>query len=270
MSARRLPSIFIGNSAPSPRYVGFWPLMQDATDGNTQLLDRSGTGNHLSLGPQATYSTVVGTSKYARIVSIAGANDRCLKLASASTLTWNMNGTTPQSLIVAMVVKAPAPGTTAIVWGNRSATLPTDGINLQSDTAGKPQIIIKDGATVYGSGAASATMCDDTDHMVVIMVDGTSKKLYGYMDGTVLSTMNGATITASAGSTQGDVPWTIGSNGDSVASSSGTWDTLLTSASLYVRHAHVLVMNSWPSNYLDIMREITKNPHRTLSADLLP
>jgi len=82
--------------------------------------------------------------------------------------------------------------------------------------------------------------------------------------------MNGATITASAGSTQGDVPWTIGSNGDSVASSSGSWDATGTSPSLFVRHAHLLVLDAWPSNYLDIMAELTKNPHRPLSAAMVP
>ena len=270
MSVRRLPSVFLGTPDPSPKYVGFWPLLQDATDGNTQLLDHSGKGNNLVLGPQAAYATVTGTSSYARVVSIAGANDRCLKTQSAQTLTWNMNAPDRQSLISSLTVIAVTPGVASIVWGNRSAVLPTDGISLGADTSGRPQIIIKDGGTVYGSGSASASLCDDTPHTIVIMVDAETKKLYGYMDGVVLSTMNGVTITASNGPTQGDVPWTIGSNGDSVASSSGTWDTTGTSASLFVRHAHILVTDTWPSNYLDIMRELTKNPHRPLSAEFLP
>lgn len=264
MSNSKFTPMILSKNSPSPSYVGFWPGCQDAADGRTTIVDKSGKGNDLLLGAQATYSAVTGSAGYASIVGAAATSDK--SLATAGVLPWDMYA--GQSLILAFVVKAAAPGSTATLFNARGASGDVKGIAVVVDLNGKPTIYVRDTGTTFATNLPTNVICDGAEHVIIVAIDGTSKIAYGWVDGTAWSTLgSGQAITAIAGSTQGNDPARWGASGDFVAASVGTW---VNGATLNLRHMHALVMSSWPSNISDIVKELTKNIHRPLSDKLLP
>lgn len=264
MSNSKFTPLILSKSSPSDAYVGFWPGCQDTTDGRAVIVDKSGNDNDLLLGAQATYAAVTGAAGYASIVGAAATSDK--SLATSGVLPWDMFA--GQSLILAFVIKAAAPGATATVFNARGASGDVKGVAVVVDTNGKPFIYIRDTATTFATNLPADIVCDGTAHVIVVAIDGTGKMAYGWKNGVAWSTLtSGQAITATTGSTQGNDPLRWGASGDFVSASVGTW---VNGATLNLRHMHALVLNSWPANIGDIVEELTKNIHRPLSAKLLP
>lgn len=261
--SRTNPAI-IKRQTPSACYYGFWPGMQDATDGRTQILDISGKGRHLSVGAGDTYAAVTATSRYATINGAAQPTDKCL--SHADILPWNMAA--GQSCLIAFTINAAAPGANGQVFNTRGGSGVVNGVSLFCEATGKPQYTVRDGTTTFTSGTPTNVVCDSTDHQVILAIDGTGKRGWGWVDGAKWSNMtNGEAITATAGSTLPDGPTRWGAQGDFVAASTGTW---VAGQVLRLRHMHALVMPYWPANIDAIVAELYRNPHRPLSARLLP
>lgn len=264
MSNSKFTPLILSKSSPSDAYVGFWPGCQDTTDGRAAIVDKSGNDNELLLGAQATYAAVTGTAGYVSIVGAAATSDK--SLATSGVLQWDMFA--GQSLILAFVIKAAAPGATATVFNARGSSGDVKGVAVVVDLNGKPIIYIRDTAATFATNVPTDIICDGTDHVIVVAIDGTGKRAYGWNDGVAWSTLTaGQAVTATAGSTQGNDPARWGASGDFVSASVGTW---VNGATLNLRHMHVLVSNSWPSNIADIVKDLTKNIHRPLSSRLLP
>lgn len=264
MSNSKLSPLHIKKQTVSPRYFGFWPAMQDATDGNTVITDRSGYGRNLVVGTNGTYSAVTGTSKYASIVGSANGQDK--SLATVDVLPWDMFS--GQSLICAFTMNAVAPGATSTLVNARGASSDVKGFALLVDLNGKPIIYVRDTAATFGSNLPTDVLCDGADNTIIVMIDGTGKKCYGWKNGVAWSTLgSGQAITSTAGSTQGNDPLRFGGSGDFVAASVPTW---VNGATLKMRNMHMLVMDSFPSNYLTIVKELNAHINRPLSAALLP
>lgn len=249
----------------SPLCLGMWPGMQDATDGRTQILDISGNGRHLSIGAGDTYGAVTATGGYATINGTTQPTDK--SLATPSAPQWDM--ALEQSIIIAYTIKAAAPGANGQVFNARGASGNTSGVSQLVNLNGQPQIQVRDGTTTYTSTLSTGTnLCDNAPHVVVVYIDGTGKKAYGWMDGAVWSHLpTGEAITASAGSTQADGPLRWGAAGDFAVASLGTW---VATKTLGLRRMHAYVMPYAPANMAAIVDELTRNPHRPLSARMLP
>ena len=203
------------------------------------------------------------TARCTLIVGTANAQDKTI--ATAGVLPWDMYA--GQSLLIAFTINTDAPGATAYVFGARGATGDVKGIAIGVDLNGKPNIYIRDTGTTFGSSSPTNVICDSTDHVVVVMIDGTAKKAYGWVDGIAWSSLTaGQAITATAGTTQSDSKLCWGGAGDFVAASVPTWAN---SHTLKLRNMHVAVMNSWPANYLTLVAELTRNPQKMLPASLL-
>lgn len=255
-------STFIKKATPSACYWGFWRGIQDSTDGRTTLIDGSGKGRDLVMGANATYANVVGTNAgYATIIGAASPTDR--SVATAAVLTWDMFA--GQSLIVAATMKAAAPGATAHLFNARGSSGDVKGMSILMDSLGKPSVVVRDTASSFVSTVPSEVFTDSTDHQIIVAIDGTGKRLYIWRDGTGVSN-TGQTITATAGTTQGDDVARWGAAGD-FASGNGTW---VSAANLQLKDMHVLVMPYWPANITNIVAELVRNPHRPLPARMLP
>lgn len=264
MSNSKLTPMILSKTSPSGAYVGFWPGCQDSTDGRTTIVDKSGKANDLLLGAQASYAAVTAAAGYASIVGAAATSDR--SLATSGALLWDMYA--GQSLIIAFAIKAAAPGASSTIFNARGASGDVKGVAVVVDLNGKPIVYVRDTAATFATNLPSNVICDGAEHIIVVAIDGTGKMAYGWMDGVAWSTLTaGQAVTATAGSTQGNDPARWGASGDFVSASVGTW---VNGATLNLRHMHVLVSNSWPSNIADIVKELTKNIHRPLSAKLLP
>lgn len=259
-------SIYRQQPTPSPCCVGYWRGMQDSTDGRTAILDSSGKGNHLVLGANATYANVVGTNAgYATIIGAGSPTDR--SLATSFVLPWDM--ALGQSLLLAVTIKAAAPGATAHLFNARGASNDVKGMSLVMDNLGRPQVFVRDTVATSSTGAPTDVACDNTDKLVIAAIDGTSKRAYGYLGATPWSTTGtaGVSLSASAaGSTQCDDPARWGASGD-FASGNGTW---VSGANLLIKQAQLYVMPYWPNNMAAILAELVKNPHRPLPARMLP
>lgn len=259
----KLPVVSIKKATPSSRYFGFWPGMQDATDGNTAILDKSGKGRNLILGASATYGAVTPTSQYATIVGSVNASDK--SLATADAFVWDMFA--GQSLIMQCTMNAAVPGAQAHVFNARGASGDVKGFGLTVDSAGRPVAQVRDTGTTFGSNTPSNVITDSTPHIVTVVINGTAKTIQIFVDGTPISThATPQAITATGGSTQADGPARWGAQGDFVTSSTPTW---VNGANLLLRHMHLIVMDSYPANISAILAELLRNPHRPLSNKLL-
>lgn len=274
MSKGKLGTLANKKATPSRHYFGFWKAMQDSGDGRTQILDHSGKGRHLNIGDQGSYSAVTGTNAgFATIVGTPNAQDKTIYVPGTTenpkgSLLWDLFA--GQSLIIAFTINGAAPGGNATVIGSRGAVTNVAGMALTVNATGLPAIVVRDTGTTFATNLPSAgdTLCDGNDHNIVVMIDGTSKKAYGWKDGAAWSTLTaGQAITAVAGSTQCDDPFRWGGAGDFVAGSQQTW---INGQSVKLRNMHVLVVPSWPENYLEIMRALTNQIHRPLSSKILP
>lgn len=254
---------YIKKATPSSCCVGYWSGMQDTTDGRTTIVDGSTNARHLIIGAGGTYSAVVGTNAgYATIVGAAAGTDK--SLATADNFIWDMYA--GQSMIGAVTIKAANPGTTAWVFNARGATGDVKGCGLAVDGSGKPIVYVRDTGTTFATTAPTEVVADSTDHQIIWAIDGTGKKVYIWRDGTAVSN-TGQTVTATAGSTQGDGPARWGGAGDFVAASQPTW---VNGANLLLNRMHLYVMPYWPANIANIVAELARNPHRPLPARMLP
>lgn len=257
-------SILPRKQTPSSCYYGFWPGMQDATDGRTQILDVSGKGRHLSVGAGDTYAAVTATSSYATINGAAQPTDK--SLVAPGTFPWDMFA--GQSLLLAFTIKAAAPGGNGQVFNSRGGAGNVNGMSLFMEATGKPQWTVRDGTTTFTSGTPTNVACDGADHHIVFGIDGTGKRGWGWIDGAKWSNMtNGEPCTSTAGSTLPDGPLRIGAQGDFVAASTGTW---VNGQVLRLRRMHALVMPYWPGNIDTLVAELYRNPGRPLSDRLVP
>lgn len=264
MSNSKLSPLSLKSQTISPRYFGFWPGMQDPLDGRASIIDRSGKGRNLNVGANGTYSAVTATSKYASVVGAVAAQDKAL--ATTDVLTWDMFA--GQSMILALTMNAAIPGAVSQVFNARGGSGDVKGMALAVDAAGKPLIYVRDTVATFATNLPTDVICDGTDHTIIVMIDGTNKKAYGWKDGVAFSTLtSGQTITSISGSTQGNDPARFGASGDFVAASAPTW---VNGQTLKLRNMHVMVMDYWPANYLTIVKELNSNIHRPLSAALLP
>lgn len=257
---------YLKKATPSPRYFGMWPGMQDSSDGRTQLLDISGNGRHLNIGPGGSYAAVTGTAKWASVVGAAQPTDKTLYTTDA--LPWDMF--LGQSLIVSWTNNAAAPGSTAHTFNARGATANVQGMSILSDNLGRPTAFVRDTATTTTVVASSGVIFDGTDKTNTFMIDGTNKLARGYTGTTPWSATGTAGVSlagSTAGTTLSNDPMRWGGAGDFVAASQGTW---VNGATLLLRNMHVLVLDYWPSNYLDIVAELAQNPQRPLSERLVP
>lgn len=260
----KLTPLGIKRQVPSPRYFGFWSGMQDPTDGNAAILDRSGQGRHLLLGVNATYATVTQNSQWATIVGAAAGQDR--SLATASVLTWDLFA--GQSLLLQATLNAAPPGATSTIFNARGTGGDVKGMALTVDSTGRPVVFIRDTVATQATNVPTNILTDSTDHTVSVEINGTAKTVQIRIDGTPISThTTPQAITSTAGSTQSDDPARWGGAGDFVAGSNPTW---VSGANLRLRNMHLIVMPSWPANIADIRAELLRNPHRPISARLLP
>lgn len=260
----KLTPIALKKQTPSPRYFGFWPGMQDSGDGNTTIRDRSGNGRDLNLGVNATYSTVTQNSQWATVVGAAAGQDK--SLATAGVFTWDLFA--GQSLILQATMNAAPPGATAHIFNARGSGGDVKGMAFTVDLNGKPVVFIRDTVATQSSNLPTNILADSTDHTFRVEINGTAKTMQIFIDGTPISThASPQAITSTAGSTQSDDPARWGGAGDFIPSSSPTW---VAGANLLLRHMHLLVMDSWPDNIAAIRAELLRNPHRPISARLLP
>lgn len=260
-------ALYLGKSEASPCYFGFWRGLQDSGDGRTSFLDSSGKNRPLLVGADTSYATATANAGYATITGApSGANKA---LATADVFAWDMFA--GQSLLIAATIKAAAPGATAHIFNARGGANDVKGFALTVDSTGKPSVIVRDtsGAS-FVSGVPTDVLTDSTDHQVIVAINGTSKRLWGWKDGALWSNINanvGTAITATAGTTQGDDPARWGAIGNFAEFAGGTW---VNGANLLIRDMHALVMPYWPANIATIVAELVKNPQRRLSARLLP
>mgnify|MGYP000007494091 CR=1 FL=1 len=261
----KLTPIALKKQTPSPRYFGFWPGMQDSGDGRTQILDTSGQGRHMGVGVNGTYAAVTGTnSQWATIVGAAAGQDK--SLATAGVFTWDLFA--GQSLILQATMNAAPPGATAHIFNARGSGADVKGMAFTVDLNGKPVVFIRDTVATQSSNLPTNILADSTDHTFRVEINGTAKTMQIFIDGAPISThASPQAITSTSGSTQSDDPVRWGGAGDFVAAASPTW---VNGANLKLRHMHLLVMDSWPDNIAAIRAELLRNPHRPISARLLP
>lgn len=250
----------IKKQSPSPCYFGFWRGIQDSTDGRTSIVDGSGKNRPLLMAPNATYSNVVGTNAgYCTIIGAASPTNR--SIGAADTFVWDLFA--GQSMLLALTMIAAIPAANAHLFNARGAAGDVKGLSVVIDTAGKPVVFVRDTGTTFATTAPTEAAADGTSRQIIVGIDGTTKKVFIWRGGVAVSN-SGQTITSTAGSTQSDDPPRFGI-ADPV--SNPTWDG---AANLQIRDMHLLSMPYWPANISSVVAELVRNPHRPLSARLLP
>lgn len=263
MSNSKLSPLNIKKHPVSPRCYGFWPGMQDATDGNTTILDKSGNGRNLTIGANGTYAAVTATSKYSSIVGSANSQDKAL--TNAEVIQYDIAA--GQSIILAFTINTDVPGAQCTICGFRGATGDIKGVAVKVDAAGKPIVSVRDTGITFNTTVPTDVITDSTDRVIVVAIDGTGKKIWGWNNGTLWSNMASGISGFGSGSTQPDGPLVFGGDGEFSAAGVPTW---VTGHTLKIRNMAIYKMTSWPTNIAGIVSELTRNPHRPLSSFILP
>lgn len=263
MSNSKLSPLNVMKHPVSARCYGFWPGMQDPTDGNTTILDKSGNGRHLTIGANGSYPVVTGTSKYASIVGTPNSQDKAL--TNASVIPYDV--AQGQSMIVSCTINTDVPGAQSTIMSFRGSTGDIKGVALRVDATGKPFVTIRDTGVTWNSPVPTNVVTDSADHSLVVAINGVGKVVYGWVDGSLWSNMSSGQGGFGSGSTQPDGPLVWGGDGDFSAAGVPTWAN---SHTLKIRNMHIYKMDSWPSNIAGIVAELTRNPNRPLSKFILP
>mgnify|MGYP001607449449 CR=1 FL=1 len=263
MSNSKLSPLHIVKATPSPRYYGMWPGMQDAGDGLVTVRDRSGKQKHLTVGTGGTYAAVFATSRYASVVGTAPGIDKALTGPDVISHDIALG----QSMILACTINAAAPGAECTVGGYRGITGNIQGVSLKVDPTGHPFVTVRDSGATWNSAVPTNVACDSTDHQIIIAINGTGKKAWGWIDGALWSNMASGQTGFGSGTTAPDGSIIWGGVGDFVAGAQPTW---VNGQTLKIRNMHLCIMDYWPANIAGIVAELYRNPHKPLSKVILP
>lgn len=176
---------------PSTAYKFFIPGAQAA--GSGAPLDQSGKGNDASLQANLSDANCWATAGY--FSSIAGTTSGVS--VAAGTFDWDMSA--GESLIFSVCVNAAALGGTDGILGCYP-TSADNGIRALGYATGALQFALIDDTDTEIS-LTGMTALDSTDHVVTLMVDGSTKIAFSYLDGVLdnqadVSTLTGSTVSS--------------------------------------------------------------------------
>lgn len=113
----------------------------------------------------------------------AAGTDGSIKF-SPQMLSWDMNASGGQSLIISMVVNAAAPAA-PIRWFGNSLGAAAPGVGLVAAADGTSTIRVADSlGQSYTSGSSTPVLFDSTDHYILIAIDGKNKLCFAWVDQT--------------------------------------------------------------------------------------
>lgn len=248
----------------TPGYIGYYPGFQAATD--TNLLDRSGKGNHATFGAQqtASYAWTTLANRFSVALNAGGSQNAAANLANGSAFIWNP---ALESLVAAFRLTCTATASNGPIFGNAHAA-PSVGFKLEVQaTTGVLRL------NRYSTGAQTVVnttteaVADGTEHGVGFAWDAVAQRAYIYVDGVIASAFaGGSLITATDW-----FPFTtnnlcIGG----VGHSAGGGGAALTYASAF-RGIHLAKRTgALPSNAAGLFRRLNQFPHVLISATELP
>lgn len=252
------PTIFSSKSNPSASYISFlYGMHQESGDGGTQILDISAALNNATVDAGTSYGAIMAEASWLTAVSgqTSVSTGKGWRLATVPSRAWDMAA--GKSLLLAFKVKTPTantPSTGGPLLGNTGGGSAGFDISVNS-AAGRPNFNLRDGTHNFSTGSFGPTnsglgICDGNEHLIVIMVDGTAKKLYAWVDN--INYFNGSDVSTINLSTAGTFNLSFGHNGN--PGGTGTWDSAAspTSASVKFRAIQYLVMSAFPTNYNQI------------------
>src|SRR5574343_244142 len=168
----------------SSKYRFFIPGTQHAGTGNAK--DRSPNAADAVLGAGLADATAWGNKGY--FTTAAAVNGfASIPLAKSS---FDLGS---QSVIFSMLLNKAAPAARGGIYGN------ADGISAQGFylscriTTGKVRPVLNtSGGVVSGLADSTAVFANGTDHVITVAIDGITKQVFLWMDGTLSDTYNNA------------------------------------------------------------------------------
>jgi hypothetical protein len=283
---KQTPIYLAANAAPSSTYQAFIDVIhQKATDGKTALEDISPAAHNLSINGGTTYAAVLANTGWATVTSAVQGTGKGFSFAAGPSAAWEMGASGgSKSLLFSFRFKT---GNTSIplsggaLCGNSGPGAHGFQFYMSPGGSGKLNFQIYDGTNVYNSGAlGAAAQTDGLEHTVIAMVDAVLRKIYIWLDGTIV--VNGVSPTANLGATAvnagyttaGTFPLSFGHAGNPTGTGNGTWDSNASPASpsISFRAIHYAVMASFPTNYLQIAQWLNEgvNAFDPIPVTLLP
>lgn len=259
-SGVRAASGVYGSVTPSERYRFFIKAAQPVGSGNA--LDISGNGANAAIDAGTTDAAVWASAGFMTATGAAPGVGKGLTIpaaASKSPLNWDFSK--GQSLLLAMQVNFPAlPAGSA--WRQFSGDLTSVGGGISvlvgeaslAGGAGRLAVRVRDAAgnnNVYTPTAAAPLLVAGQTHTVVAWIDGKSRSLSVYVDGTVSGFQSAQSLSAIVGSTVSNAGFNFGYYGDGAASSGTTGAKFA--------NVHALVFDSVPANVDQLILLISKH-----------
>lgn len=161
--------------APSAAYLAFYPCLQASTD--TTVQDRSGKGNHATLGA-LTLGEAWGVSNY---LSSLDSSDKAARAAVGMFSGW----TSSRSLLVSVRATVTKEGAQATLWGNGAGGLAHSGLALRVAASGALSFWgYKSDNTSASTGTTTETpFATAAEHDIGVAYDGAAKTVVIYIDG---------------------------------------------------------------------------------------
>lgn len=187
----------IKSVAPSSAYVAYYPCLQSSSD--TTLIDRSGNNNHGSKSSVATWDTNASTGVWknanaaSSFESAGGA--ACLELANSTLRSFDYAA--GDTLIFSVRVKGTAPAASYRALGNTNHSTANPGFALRFYTGGQVDLLLASSVstlTLPAAGGSAGVVLNGVEHTLTVVVDGTNKKFWLYVDGVIDSYCNGLAI----------------------------------------------------------------------------
>lgn len=183
-------------------YIAFYPCLQPNSAGETTLLDRSGKGNHATLGTLTT-AEAWGTLAN-RFATLAAASKKASLPKAALAAGWRWNAGRRDSLLIHM--RARVTPAAANFLGNANAT-GEGGFKFVTTLAGNWAVNFYDAVNTLSVFSAS-TLVDGSwgsnDHSLMLYLDGPNNAYSRYVDGVLLDgplSLAGVTVLEPQGTT---------------------------------------------------------------------
>lgn len=222
------------------------PCLQDVGSGSPSSISQDLP--NMLIGAATSDASIWSNSGF--VTSTSGvAQDKGVSFPS-TVLNWD--GCKGQSLLYFFQVQGTDPGAGSRISGNRRGGI---GISFQSDGTGKISFLMRDNLTSVQYGPYGPVF-DGATHSVCVYIDGVLKKISIWIDG-VITSISGADISANlVGTTNSDLPFGFGHDGNPAASST---------FAMKFRNLHAYVKPAVIPNIDALVARLQKNPFVPLS-----
>ena len=147
--------------ASYPEVIGFWPCFQANTD--TQVIDRSGTGNNLTFGAGLTTGEAWANANTFSTVDSTAQDDAVFPSVASFSYDFNAG----ENLLIAFRVLAAAPAATRTIIGNGYNSTTAQGLRLIIKSTGvMAPWIYQAGGDKFLSDTPTAVADGTTKHVV--------------------------------------------------------------------------------------------------------